>query len=221
MTMDTRTSAGDVTTVPNQVLSAVSHELRGPLGVARGYLRMLAQAGALDARATKMVNDAQRAADQMSALLDQVSEFARWARGEHTLTRVSTGLRDAMGAAAPPTQAGSNVGVELTGPADITADVDAAQLTRAVSALVAATARSLVKGGTVVIDVRAGSPGGAVLRIGPRQLLDATAEERPPTLERAGAGLSVALADLIIKRHGGTLLERWAGTEWAGYECRL
>jgi signal transduction histidine kinase len=214
--MDTRTS-----TVPHQVLSAVSHELRGPLGVARGYLRMLSQAGALDARATKMVADAQRATDQMSALIDQVSEFARWVRGEHALTRLSTGLCEAVAAAAAPTPAGSNVRVELTGSSDVTADVDAAQLTRAISALVAATARSLVKGGTVVIDVRAGNPGCAVLRIGPQPLLDAAAEERPPALERAGAGLSIALADLIVRRHGGTLLERWAGTEWAGYECRL
>ena len=221
MTMDTRTSARDVATVPHQVLSAVSHELRGPLGVARGYLRMLAQAGTLDARATKMVTDAQRAADQMSALLDQLSEFARWSRGEHTLTRVSTGLRGALAAAAAPPQAGSKVGVELTGPPDVTADVDAAQLTRAVSALVAASARSLVKGGTVVIDVRAGNDREAVLRIGPQQLLDTLAEDRPAALERAGAGLSVALADLIVRRHGGTLLERWAGKEWAGYECRL
>jgi hypothetical protein len=33
--------------------------------------------------------------------------------------------------------------------------------------------------------------------------------------------LSIALADLIVRRHGGTLLERWVGTEWAGYECRV
>jgi hypothetical protein len=101
------------------------------------------------------------------------------------------------------------------------ADVDAVHLTRAVSALVAATARSLVRGGTVVIDVREASPGHAVLRIGPQHLLDAAVEERPPALERAGAGLSIALADLIVTRHGATLLECWAGTEWAGYECRL
>ena len=50
------------------------------------------------------------------------------------------------------------VHVELTGQSDITADVDAAQLTRAVSALVGATARSMVQGGTVVIDVRGATP---------------------------------------------------------------
>jgi signal transduction histidine kinase len=220
--MDTRTSTREAAAVPHQVLSAVSHELRGPLGVARGYLRMLSQAGGLDARATKMVTNAQRATDQMSALLDQVSELARWVRGEHALTRVSTGLRDAVAAAtAAPSPAGLNVRVELTGRSDITADVDAAQLTRAVSALVGATARSMVQGGTVVIDVRGATPGNAVLRIGPQQLLDAAAEVRPPVFERAGAGLSIFLADLIVMRHGGTLLERWAGTDWAGYECRL
>ena len=220
--METRTPGTEPAAVRHQVLSAVSHELRGPLGVARGYLRLL-QAASLDPRAAKMVNDAIRATDRMGELLEEVSEFARWARGEHALTMTRVALRDivvaATKSAAMPTHA--QVRVEVDAPPDVTADADGAPLTRACASLVAAIARSQIQDATIVVAVRSGDQGRAVLRIAPGDLLDSPAAERPPAVERAGAGLSIAMADVIITRHGGRLAERWVGDVWAGYVCRL
>jgi signal transduction histidine kinase len=222
MTMETRTSGTEPAAVPHQVLSAASHELRGPLGVARGYLRLL-QSASLDPRAAKMVTDAIRATDRMGELLDEVTEFARWARGEHALTMTSVALRDivvaATTSAATPTHA--QVRVEVDAPPDVTADADGAQLTRACASLLAAIARSQTRDATIVVAVRSGNLGRGVLLMAPGELLDSPAAERPAALERAGAGLSIALADLIVKRHGGALVERWVGEVWAGYEVRL
>jgi signal transduction histidine kinase len=222
MTMETRTSATDLAVVPHAVLSAVSHELRGPLGVARGYLRLLAQTAALDPRGAKMVADAQRATDRMSELLDEVSELARWIRGQHTVNLARVPLHEILTAAASgatlPNVA--QIRIEVDAPEDVTAEVDRVPLTRAWSALVAATARAQVQDATIALVLRAADPGHAGLRIAPLELLGA-ADERPPALERAGAGLSLALADLIVQRHGGRLVERWSGEVWAGYHCWL
>ena len=219
--MDTRTSSTQPA-VSHQVLSAVSHELRGPLGVARGYLRMLTQSESLDPRVSKMVADALRATDRMGELLDEVSEFARWVRGEHALAQARVPLGDITVAAAKmaPMPTHAQVRVEVNAPGDVTAEADAAQLTRACAALIAATARSQIGDATIIVAVHAGNQGRPVVRIAPGDWLEA-AVERPPALERAGAGLSIAMADLIVKRHGGLLVERWASEVWAGYEVRV
>ena len=47
-----------------------------------------------------MVADAQRATDRMSELLDEVSELARWVRGEHTVNLSRVPLSDIVTAAA-------------------------------------------------------------------------------------------------------------------------
>ena len=208
--------------IPHQVLSAVSHELRGPLGVARGYLRLLAQTAALDPRGSKMVADAQRATDRMSELLDEVSELARWVRGEHTVNLSRVPLSDIVTAAAtsaalPDT---ARVSVEVDAPADIIAAVDRLPLIRAWTALVSATARAQVHDATIAVVLRTTESGNAVLRIAPVTSLTAT-DEHLPVIERAGAGLSLALADLIVQRHGGRLMECRSGDTWAGYSCWL
>lgn len=220
--METRNPGGTTAAVGHEVLSAVSHELRGPLGVARGYLRLLAQSEALDARSTKMVTDVQRATDRMTALLDEVSELARWARGEHTLTRTSQPLAGLVAAAAASAALPESplVHVEIDAPADCTAVVDRLPLVRALSALISASARAQVEDATITVTLRSSEAGHAVLRIAPRPLLDATSEQ-PLAIERAGAGLSLALAEAIIQRHGGGVVECWLTKEWAGYRCWL
>jgi signal transduction histidine kinase len=204
------------------VLSVVSHELRGPLGVARGYLRMLAQGSALDDRSARMVAHVEQATDRMSALLDEVSEFARWVRGDHTvnLTPLPLGEIAAAAAAGATRPDAVQVGIEVDAPPEIIASVDRAPLTRAWAALVSALARAQVEDATIVVVLRSSGPGRAVLRVAPLASLDAT-DERPVIIERAGAGLSLVLAQLIVQRHGGQLVECWRGGGWAGYRCSL
>ena len=221
MTMETRNSP-PVPVVSHEVLSVVSHELRGPLGVARGYLRLLSQGPALDARSAKMVADAERATDRMSVLLDEVSEFARWVRGDHTVNLTRMPLNDIVAAAVASAMLPDSVEirVEVDTPADVTAAVDRGPLIKAWAALVSATARAQVEDATIAVVLRSADPGHAVLRIAPHGSLEATGEQ-PVVIERAGAGLSLALAELIVKRHGGGVTECRTAEGWMGYRCWL
>jgi signal transduction histidine kinase len=221
MTMETR-NFPPVLEVSHEVLSVVSHELRGPLGVARGYLRLLAQGSQLDPRATKMVADIQRATDRMSTLLDEVSEYARWVRGEHTVNLAPLPLHEIVAAAAADAVLPDSVQVrvEVDAPHDIVARADRAPLIKAWAALVSATARAQVEDATIAVILRSADPGHAVLRIAPHSAIDAT-DEHPVVIERAGAGLSLALAQLIVQRHGGTMTECRRDGAWAGYRCSL
>ena len=221
--MDNKTSDTNPAVVLHQVLGVVSHELRGPLGVARGYLRLLEGQVSADARAVKTVEQASRAAARMAALLDEVSEYAQWVRGEHTLSPAPASLRHAMveaaGAASLPTT--PQVRVEVDALVDVVAPVDTARLVRALSVLITAVARAQTEDATIVAALRPLDHGHAVVRIVPHPLLDAATTERPPALERAGAGLTIALAALLVQAHGGHLAERWVGEVWGGYRCWL
>ncbi len=221
--MDSRTSDRERAGVPHEVLSAVSHELRGPLGVARGYLRMLETQPDADPRVLATVQHAARATARMAEVLDDLSEYTRWVRGEHALAMAPVPLRQVLDAAAgaatvPLTP---RIALEVDAPASITATADSARLARAIAALVTAMARAQAQDETLVLALRALDDGRAALRVVPHRLLDTATTERPVALGRAGAGLSLALADLIVQRPGGRLLERWAGEEWAGYVCVL
>ena len=177
----------------------------------------------LDPRTSKMAGDALRATDRMGDLLDEVSELTRWVRGEHALTlgRVVIGDMIAAAARAASMPRHARVSVEVNAPADLATDADSAQLTKACAALITAIAQAQTRDTTIVVMAHGGGQGRPVVGIAPVDLRHAAVTERPPALERAGAGLSIAMADLIVTRHGGLLVERWAGEVWAGYEARL
>lgn len=220
--MNTRNPTVPLTAVGHEVLSTVSHELRGPLGVARGYLRLLARSPALDARGAKMIGDVQRATDRMSVLLDELSELARWVRGEHFLSTTSQPLAAIVAAAAADVALPDSpvVRLDVEAPAEIAAPVDQLPLVRAWSALIAAAVRAQVKDATVRVVLSSAESGRAELQIASGPWLDPL-DVRPVAIERAGAGLSLALAELILQRHGGGVVECWQPGVWAGYRCWL
>ena len=52
------------------LLSLAAHELRGPTGVVRGYLRLLEQDATLGERPRRLMLEISRATDRMAAILD-------------------------------------------------------------------------------------------------------------------------------------------------------
>ena len=69
-----------------RILSLLSHELRGPLGVIRGYLRLLEQAGPeLSDSHRQAVTAALKASDRAAELLDKASMLAQLQRQETPL----------------------------------------------------------------------------------------------------------------------------------------
>src|SRR5687767_11550287 len=85
---------------PAQVLSLLSHELRGPLGVIRGYLRLLDQTPDLaDAQARQAVTATLQASDRLAEILDQASLLAHLERGDLKIERRRVALADLLEAA--------------------------------------------------------------------------------------------------------------------------
>lgn len=203
--------------VPADLLSVIGHELRGPLGVTRGYLRLLAQGGSLDERQVKAVTEASRAADRMAALLDEVSTYARWARGEVALTTALVALAPLLHGITDALPAGT--AVTVSAPEELTVHADAVHLQTALHALATAVARALPDAATLAVIATRTDDGRVHVTLGGESA--EAVEERAPDLRRAGVGLGLALAHLVIQAHGGSLAERHAGGRWNGYVIQI
>ena len=210
--------------VPDHVLSAASHELRGPLGVARGYLRLLESQVSYDADALKSVALACKATDQMAALLDDISRYARLARREVNLNPEITPLSPILAAAITKMTLPADPRVEVTSqvPADVVAWADATATGEFCAALGTALARAAVQGGTLVFRApsRSDNPDLEVA-LCPLEAADMPAEIRPARLDRSGMGLALALAELCLRLQGGSLSELWVDGRWGGYVLRF
>ena len=93
--------------------------------------------------------------------------------------------------------------------------VDRPAFVRALTPLVDALARAQTEDAELTAAAR-GEPGGEpaveiVVEISDR------ASSREPDLVRGGLGLSLVVADALIRAHGATLVERWIGERWVGY----
>ena len=222
--MDTNTRVTRHFVVPHAVLSTASHELRGPLGVARGHLRLLAQDEGVAPGVAKAVGDASRALDRMTGLLDELSRYAQWVRGESVLAPARASLREVLTQAAARAVSAAGAGGALTAEvrssADVVAEVDLPRLAEACASLVVAVARAHTGVPAVSLAV-SGTSRGAALRIEPLPMGRRRLESRPPDLGRGGMGLAVPFADLVIRAHRGVLTEQWSAETWYGYRVRL
>jgi signal transduction histidine kinase len=221
--MDTSKGATRRFVVPHVLLATTSHELRGPLGVARGHLRLLAQDEGLDPGAAKAVDDAGRAMDRMASLLDELSRYSQWASGESAVAPARASLREVLTqtAARAVSAAGGAVTAEVQSSADVIVEVDAARLIEACVSLLTAVARAHAESPAVSLAVSETRRGGAILQIEALPRVGGRVESRPPDLGRGGMGLAVPFADLLIRAHGGTLVEQWCAGRWRGYSVRL
>ena len=195
----------------NDILHVLAHELRTPVGIAHGYVRLL-----LEER-LHQETDRRRALEQMQKALGRLSDLshestalAAWYEQEHTeahavparavLERVAE-----ADYAWPVTVAFSNVpdGCLVRTPDD-------ASPARALIGVVRATAREL-RGTTC--DVTAHVVNGSVeILTGPEEMLEAlrtgplAPEAGPVALERGGLGLALVHAAIVLDAHGA---ERW------------
>lgn len=204
-----------------RLLSLLSHELRSPLGVVRGYLRLLEQMDdTLSDRHRHAVDCALRASDRAAYLLDQASLLAQLRRHEIVLDFKSVALEAVVAAAADavllPSDPVVRVEVGTLGPRCVSADE--ALLSRALTTLISAVVRAQprdtivritgqpqTKDGANGVDVSISSPERAsTLREGP---LDST---------RGGLGLDLPIAESLAAAHRGQLRELRDGDRLAG-----
>lgn len=204
------------------LLALAAHELRGPTGVARGYLRLLEQHTGLPERARHAAAGAAGALTQIASLLDELSDLARLAHGGIRLALKALSLRSvlAQAAQAMALPAAQDVQLDVVAPIDVRIRGDEPRLRAALSTLALALARA--QSGAAVIELRVVPPRGG--RRGPVQVVVAprTLGRGPITyrgidLTRGGLGLRLAIADAVLQAHGWRARERWTAGRWVGF----
>lgn len=209
------------TTLPT-LLSLASHELRGPTGVVRGYLRLLEQDVTVGERPRRVMLEMSRATDRLAALLDEISELAHLRDGRLKLTFKRTSLRSVLNQAVQAVEMPENFEADLdvVAPVDVRMRLDEARLRAAFCSLIVTLARA--QAGAPSFDLRLVKGRAATqVIVQPRTLGRGTVEARPVDFSRGGTGLRLPIADAVIQGHGGRLRERWLAGRFAGFVVRL
>lgn len=203
-----------------RLLSLISHEVRGPLGVMRGYLRLLAQRNPeLSEPHRQAVRGALRAGERAAELLGQISLLAQVSRGEAAFAFHATPLAEVVVAATAEVVLPEDPTVVLEVAADraVTVAADANFLRMALTALISAVVRAQPSAAGVrvgTLDQHRNATPGVVIDIGVTDAIDATdASEHALDVTRAGLGLDLPIAAAVIAAHFGEVVERRRGTQ--------
>jgi signal transduction histidine kinase len=200
------------------LLSLAVHELRTPVAVATGYLRMLLQfhGGTLTADQQKFVAESARSCARSGELLAELSDLASLLTGPLALGRDEVSLFAVVAdvVAAIPLPEDRGVHLELRGAtASARMNGDADRLRGAFRSVIAATLRERVRPGALAVECRIrrrGRSAAAVIAIGDDPAAATLAALTPARwapfdLWRGGVGFSLPIAARIIELHGGRL----------------
>lgn len=197
-----------------QMLSLLSHELRSPLGVVRGYLRLLNQhQGELSDTHQQAVAAALKASDRCVDLLAQASALAQMWRQETPIARQPITIADLLQPLVATVRKtdGQPLPVVVDAAIAVSISGDRVLLQTAISSLASAVHRAQPDEVTVAIAARielVGGKDGVAITIAPRGQPVDEASDMPLDLRRGGLGLDLPMAATIIAAHGGTAAER-------------
>jgi two-component system, cell cycle sensor histidine kinase PleC len=207
----------DQTTFPRTMSLAV-HELRTPVTVVAGYLRMLLreQGGPLTDKQRKMLEEAERSCGRISALVAEMSELGKLESGELALQRQDFDLGALVAELASGMHEGSDRGVRLeTRGTDRQAMVtgDRTRIGAAIGALMHSALRERGDPGVVTVQCSENGDNGhrwAVVAIGDASSVPSLANRRPEDTAsfdewRGGLGMALPVARRVIEAHGGAL----------------
>lgn len=195
----------------NDILHVLAHELRTPVGIAHGYVRLLLDERLpSDADRKRALEQMQKALGRLSDLSHETTSLAAWyeqSRDQREFVDARTLIERVADSDYdwPVTVETAQVPEGFRVP---TLDPDA--LARALIAIVRATAREL-RGTTC--DVVAHVNGGKFeMFVGPDEKIEAlrggpsAGDAGPLALERGGLGLALVHAAIVLDAHGA---ERW------------
>jgi signal transduction histidine kinase len=195
-----------------RLLSVLSHELRSPLGVIRGYLRLLQDpAAALSDQHRSAISAALRAADHAARLLDQASYLAQFRRGDLQLDLTRVDMTSVLDAAIQAVAAAPDLAITCDAH-NLTGTVVAAsrnQLRDALTSLIAAVTRAQLPPCTIEVRAqrrRDGQAEGLRLHIEVAGLAGQRVEG-PLNIDRGGLGLDLPIAEAVIALHRGRVSE--------------
>lgn len=199
-----------------KLLSLSVHELRTPMTVVSGYIRMLLKdrAGPITDQQRKLLDEAEKACVRLSALLGEMSDLGNLEAGSATINRSAVDLRGllAEAIAARPPVPDREVALSLDAADGLPAvQGDAVRLKAAFGALLAGLQRELVTSAELFVRMRprahAGQPG-IWTAIGDADHVETFLAADASALAtfdewRGGVGLSLAIARRVIAAHGG------------------
>jgi len=199
-----------------RVMSLAVHELRTPVTVVSGYLRMLLreQGGPLTDKQRKMLEEAERSCARIAALVAEMSELGKLEAGDLPLSTQEFDLAPVLSDVASSMHEGGDRGirVELRGANQpLMVSGDRARLSAALTSLLHAAVREQGEPGVVVVDcsvVKNDRPW-VVVAIGVPQLIAALRDHAGPS--RAfdewigGLGMALPVARRVVEAHGGAL----------------
>ena len=188
-------------------LRLLSHELRTPVGVIQGYMKMLVDGRIDDDARPRVMAQIQQAAGRVAALSQQASDLSHWVSGSAVRDHQDVAVSDLVDDIVRRVPAGiaASVEAEPQAASAVLRAADRAALSDAGAALVAALTRtrSSVKvcarksGGDVELLIAAGD-------VKP----DGSAPPRPLDLSESGVGLSLVVAAAVVEAHGGRIWQR-------------
>jgi signal transduction histidine kinase len=209
--------APDTEVLP-RLLSLAVHELRTPVTVVAGYLRMLLrdQGGPLTDRQRKMLEEAERSCTRLNSLVSEMSDLGKLESGTATIARQEVDIAGLLAELASGMHEGEDreVRLELRG-ADrpLVVNGDRSRLAAALKSLMHAALRERGEPGTIVVDCSIGAADGTpfvLVALGdqsvlPTLLAPATGNTPPFDEWRGGLGLALPVARRVIEGHGGML----------------
>jgi len=202
----------------SRAFSLAVHELRTPVTVTAGYLRMLLreQAGPLSDHQRKMLDEAERACGRVNALIAEMSELGKLEAGELTPPAAPFDLAALVTEVARNVHEGEDRGLKLdvrtTERIHVTGDRP--RLGAALQALMRATLRERGEPGVVAVHCSTTAGPGttwALVTIGDDTaapaLADAARAPSPPPFDewRGGLGLALPVGRRVIEAHGGAV----------------
>ena len=203
-----------------RLLQLISHEVRAPLGVMRGYLRLLEQQGTeLSDVHRHAVAAAFKASEKATDLLAQVSVLARLHRGESTIHRklipLEPLLRAAVHAVAMPPEPLVTIHIECPQHSAVNADEEYLRL--ALTGLTCAVVRAQAVDGRVFLRAQQEEvEGHRALLVSITAKDDPSYRDHPLDTSRGGLGVDLPIASYLVEAHGGRVLERRDGDRFVG-----
>ena len=205
----------------SRLLSLLSHELRSPLGVVRGYLKLIdIGGGTLTDHQQHAIAAALKASDRMAAILDQTSKLAQLQRGQIAVTLAPVAIDAIVNAAIAATILPSDPNVTIV-PPDLprtTVLADEPLLVIVYAALFNALARAQSGDTAITIVCRTTQDEGRDgLAVELRTPMSPAATERSLDLTRGGVGLDLPLVATLIAAHHSTVTELRDGHRLAAF----
>jgi light-regulated signal transduction histidine kinase (bacteriophytochrome) len=196
-----------------RVCAVLAHELRSPLSVIQGYIRLLQRQRDADHPDTAMLEAMLQSTARLTAIARQASDLGLWLTALETTPLPTVSLGDVVDALTERAQNTASVRIAASDVATAPRlNAESRPLADAVIALAESMARETGEA-EIEVSISASTADAAtrfVLR--PRTYAgppvsppSRAAAERAVTFDRGGAGLGLVLASYVLDAHGATV----------------